>query len=72
MTHDHWMIRAATVNDIAQIRAMIRELAADERAVEQARATEDQLHQALFGEHPAAFALIAEDDDTGGIVAYAL
>ncbi|MEV6589701.1 GNAT family N-acetyltransferase [Streptomyces acidicola] len=66
------MIRAATANDIAEIRTMIRELAAYERAVEQARATEEQLHQALFGEHPAAFALIAEDDDTGGIVGYAL
>ncbi|WP_189870618.1 GNAT family N-acetyltransferase [Streptomyces bluensis] len=66
------MIRAATVNDVAEIRAMIRELAAYERAVEQARATEEQLRQALFGAHPAAFALIAEDDDTGVIVGFAL
>ncbi|GHC96579.1 putative acetyltransferase [Streptomyces violarus] len=64
------MIRSATVNDIPELRAMIRELAAYERAVEQARATEEQLREALFGEHPAAFALIAQD--TGGAVGYAL
>ncbi|MFI5552833.1 GNAT family N-acetyltransferase [Streptomyces sp. NPDC051738] len=66
------MIRAATVNDVAEIRAMIRELAEYERSVEQARATEEQLREALFGEHPAAFALIAEDDGTGEAVGYAL
>ncbi|MEV5905193.1 GNAT family N-acetyltransferase [Streptomyces sp. NBC_00015] len=66
------MIRAATVDDIAEIRAMIRELAEYERAAEQARTTEEQLRDALFGEHPAAFALIAEDDETGQTVGYAL
>ncbi|MCG7203449.1 GNAT family N-acetyltransferase [Streptomyces arenae] len=66
------MIRAATEDDIAAIRAMIRELAAYERAVEQARATEEQLREALFGPHPAAHALIAEDDTTGETVGYAL
>ncbi|MFH8901172.1 GNAT family N-acetyltransferase [Streptomyces coeruleorubidus] len=64
------MIRSATLNDIPDIRAMIRELAAYERAVEQARATEEQLREALFGEHPAAYALIAEDE--GEAVGYAL
>ncbi|MFE4961784.1 GNAT family N-acetyltransferase [Streptomyces sp. NPDC056660] len=66
------MIRAATENDIAEIRLMISELAAYERAVEQARATEEQLREALFGAHPAAYALIAEDDTTGGVVGFAL
>ncbi|QFQ99129.1 GNAT family N-acetyltransferase [Streptomyces phaeolivaceus] len=66
------MIRTATVHDVAEIIAMIRELAAYERAVEQARATEEQLREALFGEHPAAYALIAQDDDTGEPVGYAL
>ncbi|WP_316783846.1 GNAT family N-acetyltransferase [Streptomyces sasae] len=66
------MIRAATENDVAAIRAMIRELAEYERAVEQARATEEQLREALFGVHPAAYALIAEDDTTGEVVGYAL
>ncbi|MFJ7178441.1 GNAT family N-acetyltransferase [Streptomyces massasporeus] len=66
------MIRPATVNDIPEIRTMIRELAAYERAEEQARATEGQLREALFGEHPAGFALIAEDDGTGEVMGYAL
>jgi GNAT superfamily N-acetyltransferase len=67
-----YMIRAATANDVAEIHAMIRELAEYERAVEQAQATEEHLHEALFGEHPAAFALIAEDDDTGETLGFAL
>ncbi|MGW0290945.1 N-acetyltransferase family protein [Streptomyces tuirus] len=66
------MIRPATVNDIPEIRSMIRELASYERAEEQARATEEQLREALFGEPPAAFALIAEDDGTGEVMGYAL
>lgn len=40
---------------------MIRELAAFERVPEEAKATEEQLHDALFGDHPAVFALIAEE-----------
>ncbi|MFG2942073.1 GNAT family N-acetyltransferase [Streptomyces sp. NPDC048282] len=66
------MIRDATEHDIPEIRAMIRELAAYERAVEQARATAEQLREALFGARPAAYALIAEDDTTGEAVGYAL
>ncbi|MFF6918493.1 GNAT family N-acetyltransferase [Streptomyces sp. NPDC012466] len=66
------MIRHATLDDIPEIRAMIRELAAYERAVEQARATEEQLREALFGAYPAAHALMAEDDDTGEAVGFAL
>ncbi|KJK40497.1 GCN5 family acetyltransferase [Streptomyces variegatus] len=66
------MIRSATPDDIPEIRAMIRELAAYERAEEQARAGEEQLREALFGEDPAAFALIAEDDGTGEVMGYAL
>ncbi|CAM5696233.1 hypothetical protein SGRIM128S_00336 [Streptomyces griseomycini] len=66
------MIRTATVHDVAEIRAMIRELAAYEKAAEQARATEEQLRAALFGEHPAASVLIAEDDATGAVAGFAL
>ncbi|GAB3963519.1 GNAT family N-acetyltransferase [Streptomyces sparsus] len=56
------MIRAATPADVPVIAGMIRELAEYERAVEHARASEQQLHDALFGPQPAVFALIAEDD----------
>ncbi|MBW8792715.1 MAG: GNAT family N-acetyltransferase [Streptomyces sp.] len=66
------MIRAATEDDVPEIRAMIRELAAYERAEEQARATGEQLREALFGPHPAAYALVAEDETTRGLVGYAL
>lgn len=57
------MIRTAVPADVPVILAMVRELAEYERAPEHARATEEQLHAALFGPHPAVFALIAE---TGG------
>ncbi|MBQ1120036.1 GNAT family N-acetyltransferase [Streptomyces smyrnaeus] len=55
------MIRDAVPADIPVIHTMIRELAEYERAPEEARATEEQLHEALFGERPAAYAHLAED-----------
>jgi GNAT superfamily N-acetyltransferase len=66
------MIRAALPADVPEIRAMIRELAEYERELESARATQEQLHDALFGAEPAVFALIAEDDSTGAPVGFAL
>jgi ribosomal protein S18 acetylase RimI-like enzyme len=60
------MIRAATTADIPAIHAMIRELADYERSLDDARATPEQLQDALFGEHPAAFALVAEEAPVGG------
>ena len=66
------MIRPATAEDIPAIHALVRELADYERALADAEATEEQLHTALFGPHPAAFAHIAEDDTTGSVVGFAL
>ncbi|NNN34108.1 GNAT family N-acetyltransferase [Streptomyces sp. S3(2020)] len=66
------MIRTATPTDIPVIHALIRELADYEKALDEARATPEQLHEALFGEHPAAFAHIAQDDTTGEAVGFAL
>jgi GNAT superfamily N-acetyltransferase len=66
------MIRAATEDDIPAIHAMIRELAEYERALEDARATPEQLREALFGAHPAAFALIAEESPDEDPVGFAL
>lgn len=66
------MIRAATADDVPAIHAMIRELAEYEKALEEARATEEQLREALFGEWPAAFAHMAVDDATGEPVGFAL
>ncbi|MGP3987011.1 GNAT family N-acetyltransferase [Streptomyces sp. 3N207] len=65
------MIRSAAPADVPVIHAMIRELAEYERAPEEARATEEQLHEALFGERPAAYAHLAEDTD-GNPVGFAL
>ncbi|MFI6657319.1 GNAT family N-acetyltransferase [Streptomyces sp. NPDC050523] len=66
------MIRTATPADVPVIHALIRELAEYEKLPHEAKATEAQLHEALFGEHPAAFAHLAEDDTTGDPVGFAL
>ncbi|MFE7466571.1 GNAT family N-acetyltransferase [Streptomyces sp. NPDC057499] len=65
------MIRTAVPEDVPAIHAMIRELAEYEKASHEARATEEQLHEALFGERPAAYAHIVEADD-GEPVGFAL
>lgn len=51
---------------------MIRELAEYEREPDSARATHAQLREALFGPGAAVFAFIAEDDDTGAAVGFAM
>ncbi|MDQ8704760.1 GNAT family N-acetyltransferase [Streptomyces sp. LHD-70] len=65
------MIRTATPEDVPAILAMIRELAEYEKALHEVRATESQLHTALFGDHPAAYAHIAEDE-SGEAVGFTL
>lgn len=65
------MIRTATPADVPLIHALIRELAEYEKAADEARATREQLTEALFGDRPAAFAHIAEDDG-GEVVGFAL
>ncbi|WP_330354916.1 GNAT family N-acetyltransferase [Streptomyces chartreusis] len=66
------MIRPATPADIPALHALIRELAEYEKALEEAKATEEQLHEALFGDRPAAYAHIAADDATGETVGCAI
>ncbi|ATL28721.1 GNAT family N-acetyltransferase [Streptomyces formicae] len=66
------MIRTATPADIPVIHALVRDLAAYEKALDEARATEEHLHEALFGERPAAYAHIAQDDASGEAVGFAL
>ncbi|WP_037913068.1 GNAT family N-acetyltransferase [Actinacidiphila yeochonensis] len=60
------MIRAATPEDVPAIHAMVRELAAFEKAPHEARATVEQLHAALFGPDPVASALVAVDGPADG------
>ncbi|MGI5138967.1 MULTISPECIES: N-acetyltransferase family protein [unclassified Streptomyces] len=64
------MIRTATPADVPVIHTLIRELAEYEKALDEARATEEQLHEALFGERPAAFAHVVEEG--GAVVGFAL
>ncbi|MQY38128.1 hypothetical protein SRB17_61360 [Streptomyces sp. RB17] len=66
------MIRTAIPDDIPVIHGLIRELAEYEKASHEARATQEQLGEALFGERPAAFAHMAVDDATGEAVGFAL
>ncbi|ARE75883.1 GNAT family N-acetyltransferase [Streptomyces sp. Sge12] len=65
------MIRSAEVTDVPAIRAMIRELAEYEKVPHEARATEEQLREALFGARPAVFAHVAETEE-GEVVGFAL
>lgn len=66
MTH----IRSATLADVPLILRLVRELAEFEREPDAVEATEDMLAAALFGERPAAEAVIAELD--GASVGFAL
>ncbi|MFI1938373.1 GNAT family N-acetyltransferase [Streptomyces purpureus] len=65
------MIRNATPDDVPVIHQMVRELAEYERALDEAKATQEQLREALFGERPAAFAHIAETDE-GDVAGFSL
>ncbi|CAG6395820.1 GNAT family N-acetyltransferase [Streptomyces cocklensis] len=66
------MIRPATPADLPVLHALIRELADYERALSEARATQEQLRTALFGPDPVAHALIATDEATGEPAGFAL
>lgn len=64
-------IRPAVDGDEHEIVAMVRELAEYERAADLAIGTPEQFREALFGDHPAVFANIAETS-TGEIAGFAL
>lgn len=64
-------IRAAHEDDLDEIVSLIKELAAYEKAPDQARATRDDLRAALFCEHPKVFCRIAETDE-GEVAGFAL
>ena len=66
------MIRTATPADIPVIHTLVRELAEYEKVPHEAKATQEQLHEALFGQRPAAYAHVATDDTTGEPVGFAL
>ena len=62
MTPD-FVIRNATRNDVPVIGQLIRELAAYERAPQEAIATDEGLQEVLFGPDPAAHVLLALEED---------
>lgn len=64
------MIRPAAPSDVPVIVELVRELAHYERAPEQATATPEMLHAALFAEHPHVWCHVAEVD--GEVVGFAV
>ncbi len=67
---DSPLIRTARPDDIPALLGMIRELADFENLSDQVVATEADYQESLFGEKPAAEALIVEAD--GEIIGYAI
>ena len=63
-------LRPAQSDDVPEIHALLLELADYERLGHTVEATEDSLHEALFGARPAAEAIVAEIE--GRLVGYAL
>jgi GNAT superfamily N-acetyltransferase len=57
------VIRPARPEDVPALVALVRELAEYERALDEVRLTEQQLHACLFGPSPALFGHVAVVDD---------
>jgi GNAT superfamily N-acetyltransferase len=69
-THTDTLVRAARPQDVPQLLELFGALADYEHLRDELHATDEQLRDALFGERPAAEALIAER--RGEAVGYAL
>jgi len=69
-TASTFSIRPAQPSDVAHIHAMIVELAVFEKLEHMVVATEELLHEGLFGARPACEAIIGEQD--GEVVTFAL
>lgn len=61
--------RAAVPADVPEILAMIRELADYERSLLEVKATEAQLHSALFGPRPAVYSHVVDAPEGEGKLA---
>lgn len=70
MTQPAPVIRAAAPDDVPLLLALFSELAAYEHLEDELRGTPDLLREALFGERPAAEALIAQQGED--VAGYAL
>ena len=60
--NDSFRVRPVSPDDLPELLAMIRELAEFERLTHLVTATEADYHESLFGEVPAAEALLAEEN----------
>jgi GNAT superfamily N-acetyltransferase len=65
------VIRRVTPADVEAVVGMVHDLAEYEKAADQCHLTGDQLHAALFDEHPALFGHVAQAED-GTVVGLAL
>jgi GNAT superfamily N-acetyltransferase len=65
------VIRAAAVDDVPVIVALVHELATYEREPDAVVATEEHFRTALFGAEPKVHCLVAEDDG-GEVVGFAV
>jgi GNAT superfamily N-acetyltransferase len=63
-------VRSIRPDDVPAVVGLVRELAEYERALHEVRLTEEQLTRCLFGDSPALFGHVAEDD--GAVVGVAL
>ena len=63
-------VRPIRPDDVPAVVALVRELADYERALSEVHLTEEQLRASLFGDSPAVFGHVAEDD--GAVVGVAL
>ncbi|MEW6370994.1 MAG: GNAT family N-acetyltransferase [Pseudomonadota bacterium] len=66
----HFSIRPADPSDITHIHSMIVELAVFEKLEHMVVATEELLHEGLFGTKPSCEAIVGEEN--GEVVAFAL
>ena len=63
-------VRSIRPDDVPAVVGLVRELAEYERALHEVRLTEEQLTRCLFGDSPALFGHVAEDE--GSVVGVAL
>ena len=64
-------VRPIRPDDVPAVVGLVRELADYERALAEVQLTEEQLGASLFGDSPALFGHVAQDDD-GAVVGVAL
>ena len=57
-------VRSIRPDDVPAVVGLVRELADYEQALHEVRLTEEQLTRCLFGDSPALFGHVAEDDGT--------